>query len=467
MKTNPKNYPGALVETSQLFKIFNKPYQQLEDIHNSIDDVIWAATFEPYQCLYLNKAAEKVFGYSVQELLDDPVIFPACIYPEDKEQFYASITLAFETGKSSCVFRIKHKDGRIKVLKAQAILKKASEGKKPVLTGIASDITALLNIRNQLKDKAEELETILESINDVFFTLDHNANITYVNNALERILDVNRKALLGKNAWEMFPASKNTRFYETFSACLQNKETARFEDYYEPVGKWFSLNIYPTKNGLSVFGTDITEQKKAKEDIISAKRNLRALIDNTSNLIWSIDRDMNIIESNAAYKKTLLKRYGSRPAKGKSVFDNIPEKQREEWYGYFKRALAGETYTLLHKKKFEEKIFYSRVSFNPMFDNKYDVVGVSCFSSDITAQYEQRSQIEKKNELLAEIATQQSHQVRGPVASILGLSQLLNADNPDDPANAEVIKGFIQSAKDLEAAIREIDSITRKNIVMV
>lgn len=45
-----------------------------------------------------------------------------------------------------------------------------------------------------------------------------------------------------------------------------------------------------------------------------------------------------------------------------------------------------------------------------------------------------------QNERLFEIAYLQSHQVRAPIAHVLGLIGLFNFDKPNDPINAEVIK---------------------------
>lgn len=62
---------------------------------------------------------------------------------------------------------------------------------------------------------------------------------------------------------------------------------------------------------------------------------------------------------------------------------------------------------------------------------------------DSEAKREKRIADEKlriQNERLFEIAYLQSHQVRAPIAHVLGLISLFNFDNPNDPINAEVIK---------------------------
>ena len=50
--------------------------------------------------------------------------------------------------------------------------------------------------------------------------------------------------------------------------------------------------------------------------------------------------------------------------------------------------------------------------------------------------------LRKQYKALFEIASLQSHQVRGPIASILGLINLFNFDDPNDPINTDIIKNL-------------------------
>ncbi len=50
--------------------------------------------------------------------------------------------------------------------------------------------------------------------------------------------------------------------------------------------------------------------------------------------------------------------------------------------------------------------------------------------------------LRKQYKALFEIASLQSHQVRGPIASILGLINLFNFDEPADPMNTEIIRNL-------------------------
>ncbi len=61
-----------------------------------------------------------------------------------------------------------------------------------------------------------------------------------------------------------------------------------------------------------------------------------------------------------------------------------------------------------------------------------------------------------QNEKLFEIAFLQSHQVRRPVANLLGLIGLFNFSNPNDPINSEVLSRLKVATNELDNVIAEI-----------
>ncbi|HMI08748.1 MAG TPA: tetratricopeptide repeat protein [Flavobacterium sp.] len=78
-----------------------------------------------------------------------------------------------------------------------------------------------------------------------------------------------------------------------------------------------------------------------------------------------------------------------------------------------------------------------------------------CLILFIFARYIVRRIREHRNEM-AHILHIQSHKIRGPVASILGLAQLLDYNNPEDPDNKEMLKGIYSIACDLDKVIVEV-----------
>lgn len=80
-------------------------------------------------------------------------------------------------------------------------------------------------------------------------------------------------------------------------------------------------------------------------------------------------------------------------------------------------------------------------------------------TQDVLAKRMADAKLKMQNEKLLEIAMMQSHQVRGPLANILGLYNLFKFDDPSHPINIEVIKKLKHSLESLDLVIHEI---TRK-----
>ncbi|MBI4776201.1 MAG: PAS domain-containing protein [Deltaproteobacteria bacterium] len=116
------------------------------------------------------------------------------------------------------------------------------------------------------RKRAEELlRTTLESIGDGFFACDGDWRFIYVNGPAERILDIRRDEVLGKNHWQVFPLTRGTRLEQEFRRAAAG-EIRDFENFYEPWGRWFHNRCFPREGGgMSVYFEDITERKQVEE----------------------------------------------------------------------------------------------------------------------------------------------------------------------------------------------------------
>lgn len=70
-------------------------------------------------------------------------------------------------------------------------------------------------------------------------------------------------------------------------------------------------------------------------------------------------------------------------------------------------------------------------------------------------------QMKSHDNAMANMIRIQSHEIRGPIASILGLSQLFNFNKPDDPANKELIEGINMLANNLDEVVIKVISDTK------
>jgi PAS domain S-box-containing protein len=118
-------------------------------------------------------------------------------------------------------------------------------------------------LRAEARRAHEQAAAILESITDAFVAMDGEWRFTYVNAQAERINGIRREDQIGKNQWEVFPATRGTVLEREWRRAVAEQVPVQFEFYYEPWNSWFLNKAYPTKGGgLSVFYHDVTSRKR-------------------------------------------------------------------------------------------------------------------------------------------------------------------------------------------------------------
>lgn len=81
---------------------------------------------------------------------------------------------------------------------------------------------------------------------------------------------------------------------------------------------------------------------------------------------------------------------------------------------------------------------------------------------DITERKKEEERLLRQNKQLEQIGFLQSHQVRAPIANILGLLNLFNFENLHDPLNAELIKRLSLVTQQFDDVIKLIMDETKK-----
>ena len=171
--------------------------------------------------------------------------------------------------------------------------------------------------------------------------------------------------------------------------------------------------------------------------------------------MWSIDKEYKIISANDAFWEYIYLMTNKRPDEVHK--EDFEKELLDTWINYFKRAFNDEVFKIIWKDTNNGRDTYREVSFNPIYNKRKIIIGASCFSRDITEQIIYLKMIETQNDKLSKIAWVQSHEVRGPLATILGLTELLK---PEDSYNAEILTHLKVAANNLDDVIKRITSYT-------
>jgi diguanylate cyclase (GGDEF)-like protein/PAS domain S-box-containing protein len=138
---------------------------------------------------------------------------------------------------------------------------------------IARDITERIRAaeeraaRVQAELAEQRIASILERMSDAFFALDREWCFTYLNGQAERLLGRSRGELIGHSTWEEFPALRGTALYQEAQRAAAQRAAVHFEESLPPSGTWFEVHVYPSADGLSVYLQDITDRRRAEEDL--------------------------------------------------------------------------------------------------------------------------------------------------------------------------------------------------------
>lgn len=172
-----------------------------------------------------------------------------------------------------------------------------------LLVSNAIDVTDRKRAEADQQDAQRQLATTLESVTDGFMRYDRDWRIVYVNAEAERINQLTRSEMLGKTAWELFPAVVGTKLDAEYRRAVAEQVTVEFENYYEPWGRWYALKGYPTPDGgLTTFVRDVTERKAQEAALRASEDRLRLALDAAGLGTWHVDPATRATTTDARFR---------------------------------------------------------------------------------------------------------------------------------------------------------------------
>lgn len=122
-------------------------------------------------------------------------------------------------------------------------------------------------LERSLRRANKRITNILDSINDVFLSLDRTWRITFANTRAEQLMRHSRQEMLGAVLWELFPHLKTYPFHTRLQQVLTHQIAQQFEERFPKTGLWLDVSVYPSQDGLSIYARDITSHKRAEEEL--------------------------------------------------------------------------------------------------------------------------------------------------------------------------------------------------------
>jgi len=129
----------------------------------------------------------------------------------------------------------------------------------------------------RLKESEVKYRNLVERITDAFVALDKEWRYTYANKKAAQILGRQQDYLISKHVWTEFPERLGTVLHKAYEKAMKTQRYIYIEEYFAPSCLWLEHHIYPSPAGLSVFFRDITDRKKAEQEINNRNEELHLL----------------------------------------------------------------------------------------------------------------------------------------------------------------------------------------------
>jgi PAS domain S-box-containing protein len=337
---------------------------------------------------------------------------------------------------------------------------------------LAHEIQVRAHTEQAARESGARLQGFLDNANDVIQSVAPDGRFLYVNSSWKRILGYSDEQLEKLKLTDIVHPAQHSKIERELSRTLQGGRPARIDvDFVAADGRvvMFSGSMQAQQEGgrtiaaQSIF-RDVTEQRLAERQLDQSQRNLNALVENTGDSIWSVDRHHRLITLNSAFALAMEARTGSEPTVGQ-LPDQVFAPGDVAWYEeLYDRTLSGERHVALRTEDVDGQLRYFELYANPIHSAD-GVSGAVIFGKDVTPRVRAeealvvaKNEAEAANKAKSDFLANMSHELRTPLNSVIGFTNIMLKNKEGRFSEKDI--GFLQrvltNGKHLLALINEV-----------
>lgn len=248
---------------------------------------------------YTNRASQRMWGYgSESELLGKHV----SEFWKDQDELDAALKQLTAVGSFSGSLTAIRKDGTTFDTLVSLNLVTDDKGHALGMVGSYIDITEQQKTHENIIEREARFRAITKSLFDAIILIDDRGDISFWNEAAERIFGYEESEVLGRNFHELFAPqeyhSDHFKAFQGFAASGQGNAVGKITELVamRKTGEKFpvelSLSSFQMNGRWNAAGIvrDITERKKAEDDLKKSEDRFRQVAESADEWIWEVDK---------------------------------------------------------------------------------------------------------------------------------------------------------------------------------
>ncbi len=258
---------------------------------------------------FFNPSAEKMFGYSADEIIGKPL--HDFIAPERfRKVFEEKFPEFLRTGHGDVIGKVVELTGLKKdgtEFPIEISLTGFKKDDQWVAVATLRDISKRKKAEEALKKSEESYRTLIENINDAFYVLDAQGNITYLSPVIERLSKYKIADLIGKSFATVIYPDDLPGLVESFQRLQAGQEEPAEFRIMDKDGRIIyvrtsSRPIYTDGQitGYTAIMSDITERKRVEDELLRSEERYRNILDSMQDSYFEVDLAGNFVFLNEA-----------------------------------------------------------------------------------------------------------------------------------------------------------------------
>jgi PAS domain S-box-containing protein len=339
------------------------------------------------------------------------------------------------------------------------------------MIGMARDVTARKEREAALFESETRFRTILANIPEVVWRDDGKGKPVYVS---ENVVDVwgftAEEFIEGEmEIWarNVHPADRDRVLAEYEALFSEGKRYDVEYRFRRRDGKWIWIHnraelseVNGQKHAFGVF-SDVTERRRAADELARSEARYRALFEQASVIIYTIDPDGHFTSINKAFET--ITNWSVDEWIGRPFKELIQPEDVELATGQFQAVLRGDQVIGDYRMKTKDggEVIIETTPQALRIDG--EVIGTLGIGRDVTRRRIEEVEREKEQRLasLGELAASVAHTFNNVLMSILPFAELLKRRAPDDPKVDVATRHIFQAIKRGRQVSQEIQRLAR------